>query len=199
MNRFYGLSILLHLVIFSIILQASQGGSKKIPLPSVYKVSLAPLPQPRIMNIEELQKEEVKKESKEEKTAPKKESGTKKEKIGEKTKKIKKGLPDISPKIITGSGRGFTYSYYLNILLNKIGEQWQNPYKGQDVVLKSIIYFEIDKNGTIANVRLEENSGDDLYNETTIRAVTLTKKLPPLPEEFSNDYLKVHLEFLTGQ
>jgi len=112
---------------------------------------------------------------------------------------VNKGLPDIKPKIYTGSGRGFTYSYYLNILLNKINKNWHNPFKDRDIVLKSIVYFEVDKNGKIYNVRLEQTSGNELYNETTIRAVTLAKKLPPLPQEFSDDYLKVHIEFLTAQ
>jgi TonB family protein len=83
--------------------------------------------------------------------------------------------------------------------LNKINKNWHNPFKDRDIVLKSIVYFEVDKNGKLYNVRLEENSGNELYNETTIRAVILAKKLPPLPQEFSDDYLKVHLEFLTAQ
>jgi TonB family protein len=63
----------------------------------------------------------------------------------------------------------------------------------------SIVYFEVDKNGHIYSVRLEEDSGNELYNETAMRAVIITKNLPRLPEEFSDDYLKVHLEFLTAQ
>lgn len=197
MNRFYGLSFLLHLAIFSVLLILSRSNVAALPTITTYKVSIAPLPQPKIIDTEKIQKEEIKKIVKEEKAPPKKEGTPSKKKTGE--HKTKKGLPDIKPKILTGSGRGFTYSYYLNILLNKISQNWHNPFKNKDVVLKSIVYFEVDKNGTIINVRLEENSGNDLYNETTIRAVTLAKKLPPLPEEFSDDYLKVHLEFLTGQ
>jgi TonB family protein len=199
MNRSFSLSFVLHLTIFAVLFLASKSSFKAIPEVVVYKVNLAPLPQPKIMSVEEPLKEEVQKEITEEKAPPKKDVSTKKEDTGTKTKKTKAGLPDINPKIVTGSGRGFTYSYYLNILLNKINQNWDNPFKGKDVVLKSIIYFEVDANGMIQNVRLEETSGNELYNETTIRAVTLAEKLPPLPDEFSDDYLKVHLEFLTGQ
>jgi TonB family protein len=199
MNRFFSLSFVLHLAIFAILFLASHSSFKALPEVAVYKVSLAPLPQPKIMSVEESSQEEVKKEMTEEKAPPKKETPPKKEDPGTKTKKTKAGLPDINSKIVTGSGRGFTYSYYLNILLNKINQNWDNPFKGKDVVLKSIIYFEVDADGMIQNVRLEETSGNELYNETTIRAVALAKKLPPLPDEFSEDYLKVHLEFLTGQ
>ncbi len=206
MKRFHFASAFIHLLVFSVLLLASRS-VKPIPKVEIYKVSIAPLPQPKILSIEEpVQEEELKKEEKKEITkekAPPKEKTSpvkiekKKTEIPEKI--IKKGLPDIKPKIYTGSGRGFTYSYYLNILLNKINKNWHNPYQGQDVVLKSMVYFEVDKKGKIYNVRLEESSGDNIYNETTIRAVTLAKKLPPLPKEFADDYLKVHLEFLTAQ
>ena len=205
MSRFHIFSALLHGLLFSILLLGSRS-VKPIPEIEVYKVSIAPLPQPKIMNVEETVIEEEDQEdpkiTPKEKTPPEEKTMSKKVETKKKAvseKKIKKGLPDIKPKIYTGSGRGFTYSYYLNILLNKINKNWHNPYKGKDIILKSTIYFEIDQKGTIYNVRLEESSGDNLYNETSMRAVTMTKKLPPLPKEFSDDFLKVHLEFLTAQ
>jgi TonB family protein len=205
MNRFHIFSVLLHGMLFSVLLLGSRS-VKSIPEIEVYKVSIAPLPQPEVLSIEEPVVEEVKQEepkiTSKEKAPPKENASSKKTEVKKNKafeKKITKGLPDIKPKIYTGSGRGFTYSYYLNILLNKINKNWHNPYKGKDVVLKNTIYFEVDKNGTIYNVRLEESSGDNLYNETAMHAVTLTKKLPPLPKEFADDFLKIHLEFLTAQ
>ncbi len=212
MNRFTILSILIHISIFGTIALSSKDTFKSIPKMEVYKVSLAPLPQPKILGIPEVPAEPavIKEPEKkvEEKKPPEKKVITKKgAKETQQTKQTKEtrkkglpdGLPDITPQIYTGSGRGFTYSYYLSILLNKIAQNWKNPYQDEDVILKSIVYFEVDKNGVISNIRLEEDSGDEIYNESTIRAIALTKKLPPLPEEFSNDYLKVHLEFLTAR
>jgi protein TonB len=205
MNRFHIISALLHVVFIGILLLAGQGSMRPLPKVNVYKVSIAPLPQPKVIPVEEPvteEKTEIPEKPPEKKAPPEqtqKPKETPKPKEPAEKKVVKKGLPDISPKIYTGSGRGFTYSYYLNILLNKINGSWHNPFKGKDIVLRSIVYFEVDKNGRINNVRLEENSGNQVYNESTIRAVTLAKKLPPLPQEFSDDYLKVHLEFLTGQ
>jgi TonB family protein len=210
MNRFYFFSFLLHTTLFSVLGIATRSSFKPIPKIEVYKVSLAPLPQPKILGATKVPVEpekEKKNEPKktEEKSVPKekktqtKESSQKNEKKPPKKKGLPDGLPDIRPQIYTGSGRGFTYSYYLNILLNKIGQNWNNPYRDKDVVLKSIVYFEVDKNGLISNIRIEDDSGDEVYNESTMRAVALAKKLPPLPQEFSDDYLKVHLEFLTAQ
>ena len=129
----------------------------------------------------------------------KEKSVPKKKKKPSKRKGLPDGLPDIDLSIYTGSGRGFNYSYYLNILLSKIGQNWNNPYRNKDVILKSIVYFEVDERGVISNIRIEIDSGDEVYNESTIRAVAITKRLPPLPQEFSDDYLKVHLEFLTAR
>ncbi len=206
MNRFHILSVVLHIVIFAAIFISGRAHFKPIPKLDVYKVSLAPLPQPKVTAPEELpeEKEEIVQEEKQEEKAPPKKEEKKpqpdKKPVEEKAKEVvKKGLPDIKPKIYTGSGRGFTYSYYLNILLNKIGKNWHNPFRDQNVILRSIVYFEVDKNGTIYSVRLEDDSGNDIYNETTMRAVVATKSLPPLPDEFADDYLKVHLEFLTAK
>ncbi len=213
MNRFTILSIVLHLLLFGTIALSSRSSFRNIPRLEVYKVSLAPLPQPKIMGSpeESVEPQIIKEPEKrlEEKKPPEEKKAVAK-KVSNETKQTKQtkpttkkglpdGLPDIRPQIYTGSGRGFTYSYYLNILLNKIAQNWNNPYRGKDVILKSIVYFEVDKNGVISNIRIEDDSGDEIYNESTIRAVALAKKLPPLPEEFSDDYLKVHLEFLTAQ
>ena len=204
MNRFYLLSTALHMIILGLVLYINRDTIKPLPEIEVYKVSIAPLPQPKVIveeeAIEEQVVEEIVKEAPE-KAPPRedKPEPAQKQPKQKKTEVIKKGLPDIMPKVYTGSGRGFTYSYYLNILLNKIGKNWHNPFKDRDVVLKTIVYFEVDKTGLIYNVRLEEKSGDAIYDETTMRAVTMAKKLPPLPQEFADDYLKVHLEFLTAQ
>ena len=194
MNRFYLFSFLLHSVLFSTLGITTKSSFKKTPEIEVYKVSIAPLPQPKISG-KVIDRSEAKAKKSPEKSVPKKEKKSK----SSSWKKLPDGLPDIRPEIYTGSGRGFNYSYYLNILLSKIGQNWNNPYRNKDVILKSIVYFEVDEDGLISNIRIEDDSGDEIYNESTVRAVALTKKLPPLPQEFTDDYLKVHLEFLTAR
>lgn len=213
MTRFVTFSVLMHVLLFASIAVTSRSTFKAAPKLEVIKVSIAPMPQPKVLgtpNPPEEAPEKNKPVNKvpQEKSVPAPKTATPKtappaEKKPAEVKPAEKkglpdGLPDIKPQIYTGSGRGFSYSYYLNILLNKIGSNWQNPYRGQDIILKTVVYFEVDKSGSIYNVRLEDDSGNDTYNETTLRAVASAGKLPPLPQEFSNDYLKVHLEFLTA-
>jgi len=194
MNRFYLFSFLLHTVLFSTLGISTRSSFKKIPRIEIYKVSIAPLPQPKVSG-KAINRPEAKVKKNLEKSVPAKEKKSK----SSSWKKLPDGLPDIRPEIYTGSGRGFNYSYYLNILLSKIAQNWNNPYRNKDVILKSIVYFEVEENGLITNIRIEDDSGDEVYNESALRAVALTKKLPPLPQEFSDDYLKVHLEFLTAR
>jgi len=213
MTRFFTFSTILHIFFFASIALSSRGTFKSTPKIEVYKVTIAPMPQPKVLGTPDAaeeptpEKKTVNKKT-EEKSVPKENTkavkeGSPQEKKTTETKPAEKkglpdGLPDIKPQIYTGSGRGFSYSYYLNILLTKIGKNWTNPYRGKNVVLKNTVYFEVDKNGNITNIRIEDDSGDEAYNETTLRAVSATEKLPPLPQEFSNDFLKVHLEFLTA-
>jgi len=181
-NKFLILSFILHFSILSIIGIKSKGDFRNKKVFEVYKVSFAPMPIP----MEEIkEKKEVLKEEKREKSP-----------FGKERKEKK--IQDVTTQIETGSGKGFNYSYYLNILLSKIGGEWVNPFKEKDIVLRCVIYFEVSADGTIKNVRLEDDSGNTLFNESAINAVISTRKLPPLPKEFSEDYLKIHLEFLSG-
>lgn len=213
MTRFLIISFVLHAVLFASIALGNRTTFKAMPRTEIFKVNIAPMPQPKVLGTPDAIEESAEKEKPvnkkpEEKSVPAAKPSPPKpapaapkktpEARSVEKKGLPDGLPDIKPQIYTGSGRGFSYSYYLNILLNKIGNNWHNPYRGQDVILKTVVYFEIDKDGNIYNVRLEDDSGNETYNETTMRAVASAGKLPPLPQEFANDYLKVHLEFLTA-
>lgn len=87
------------------------------------------------------------------------------------------------------------YSYYLNIILSKISESWYNPYAGQSRTFLSTVYFVIERDGRVTDVKLEKGSGDAAYDMSCTRAMLVTEKLPPLPPEFTGQRLKLHLEF----
>ncbi|MEO0097921.1 MAG: energy transducer TonB, partial [candidate division WOR-3 bacterium] len=90
---------------------------------------------------------------------------------------------------------GVVSSFYLNIVLNKIAENWYNPYQNTNLNLKAVIFFKITRDGKIEEVKIEKSSGKEDFDEYCRRAVLLTKNLPPLPEEFQAEALKIHLEF----
>jgi TonB family protein len=129
-----------------------------------------------------------------------------------KPKAAVKAEPKPSGKTATGSGGKFGrpglglggkiegaealgYSYYLNAMLTRISDNWLNPYAGGPKVLTATVAFEIERDGTIRDVKIEKKSGDAAYDASCERALLVLDRLPPLPPEFTGPRLKLHLEF----
>ena len=87
------------------------------------------------------------------------------------------------------------YSYYLNAMLTRVSDNWLNPYAGQAKVLTATVVFDIERDGTVKDVKVEKKSGAAAYDASCERALLVTDKLPPLPPEFTGPRLKLHLEF----
>ncbi len=87
------------------------------------------------------------------------------------------------------------YSYYLNVILSRISDNWLNPYAGEARVLNATVMFVIERDGTVKEVKLEKKSGDGAYDASCERALLVLDRLPPLPPEFTGPHLKLHLEF----
>ncbi|MFB3897155.1 MAG: energy transducer TonB [bacterium] len=110
-----------------------------------------------------------------------------------------------SPKIAIGpAGTGlategipFPYPYYLVAVQNKVSENWQPPDKSGAVrEAKTIVFFQILRNGQIANARVEQSSGSVELDTAALRAVKLASPLPPLPQGFKEDTLRIHFGFV---
>jgi TonB family protein len=87
------------------------------------------------------------------------------------------------------------YSYYLNVILTRISDNWINPYAGSGRMLNATVMFVIERDGAVKEVKIEKKSGDATYDASCERALLVTDKLPPLPPEFTGPRLKLHLEF----
>ena len=87
------------------------------------------------------------------------------------------------------------YAYYLNVVLVRIADNWIVPYDGQGKPYIVTMYFIVERDGSIHGVKVEESSGDGLYDGSAERALLVTDNLPPLPPEFTGQQLKLHLEF----
>ncbi len=92
--------------------------------------------------------------------------------------------------------QGGRYSYYVEMILKKIGANWNNPYEGSNKKFNCTVYFVVHKTGQITSTKIEKGSGNELFDRAAERAVIVTNYLPPLAGEFENqDSLKLHLEF----
>lgn len=194
------LSFALHFSLLSLFKVRLSPSKKRYPY-RIYRVSLVPAPL-RIPGGAEATMEEKKptkiaplpKKKKAEKRIKEKKKKAK-TKRAEKKERVVKSEIGLGAKVSSEAGGSFEYSYYLSMILKKIGKNWRNPYQFSPITIRAVIFFTIHRNGRIADVRIEEPSGNIPYDQAALRAVLVTKHLPPLPQEFKGNYLNVHLEF----
>ncbi len=85
----------------------------------------------------------------------------------------------------------FTYGYYLDRLLSLIDANWQRPSMGSGV--RTVLFFRIERDGTVAELRVAESSGYNSFDLAALRAVQNAAPFPPLPRAYRNDSLGVNL------
>jgi TonB family protein len=98
-----------------------------------------------------------------------------------------------------GSGMGgylevgnFCCPEYLNTMRQLIQRNWDSK---QNVAGAAQVKFTIQRDGTLTDVQMEKPSGYFVLDRAALAALTTTRRLPPLPREFSEDHLTVHLVF----
>jgi TonB family protein len=94
----------------------------------------------------------------------------------------------------TVDGAGFGSSYYLALVFGKIRDVWDNPVEAS-ATLRVTIYFKILRNGQIIDSQVEKSSGIELFDEAAKRSILTSTPFPPLPTEYTGEYLGIHLEF----
>lgn len=101
----------------------------------------------------------------------------------------------------TGGGHGsgstldvadFCCPDYIATMVDRIRGAWQ-PNQGAAGFVK--VKFTIQRDGRLTDVVLEQGSGSTVLDTAALRAVLLTRSLNPLPAQFPNPTLGVHLNF----
>ena len=102
---------------------------------------------------------------------------------------------------ITVDASDFPFTYYLRLIQSKIGERWAPPRAAAAGGERVIVLFEIQRDGQVREATVERSSGNTLYDQSAVRAVTEASPFPPLPPEFKASSLRVHFgfEFQPGQ
>ena len=81
---------------------------------------------------------------------------------------------------------------YVATMIQLIRANWNGH---QEVPGETMIRFTIQRNGRLGGVQIEKSSGYAALDLTAERAVIMTQQLPPLPAQFPNPTLTVHLNF----
>ncbi len=89
-------------------------------------------------------------------------------------------------------GGDFPYTIYIDRMTTMIGSHFFRP---QAAAVPVVVYFVIDRDGTIRDTRVETSSGNGVFDRAALRAVLESSPLGPLPFGYSGTYLGVHLKF----
>ena len=98
-----------------------------------------------------------------------------------------------------GSGIGdFPYAYYVETLRGKISASWYSSLVSPGLKGKytAVVFFKIMRSGLVADLELEEKSGNDSLDLSALRAIRAAAPFPQLPPDFPGRYLGVHFEFV---
>ena len=90
---------------------------------------------------------------------------------------------------ITGD---FCCPAYLEAMKQQIERNWD---RRAEAPASTVMKFTILRDGTVRDVELEQRSGIYDLDSRAQRAMVLTPRLPPLPAQFTNPTLTVHLTF----
>jgi TonB family protein len=101
----------------------------------------------------------------------------------------------------TGGGAGsgsrldvadFCCPDYVILMLQRIRENWDQRVETSG---ETIVFFTIQRDGTLTNYQVEKSSGVAVLDINALRAVIRARQIPPLPAAFPNPTLPVHLNF----
>jgi protein TonB len=81
---------------------------------------------------------------------------------------------------------------YIVQMIERVRGNW-DP-RGQSAVVVTV-KFTIERDGRITQPSVEKSSGDTALDLAAQRAVITARQLPPLPPQFTNQTLTVHLNF----
>ncbi|MFQ5499659.1 MAG: energy transducer TonB [Candidatus Zixiibacteriota bacterium] len=88
----------------------------------------------------------------------------------------------------------FNYPYWFTQTFNKIQRNYRNPV-AYDGTLICAIYFQVIQSGRVVEVRVDQSSGIEAFDEACELAVQRSAPFPPLPKDFRDEILGITLPF----
>lgn len=88
--------------------------------------------------------------------------------------------------------QNFCCPEYIQTMVQRIRQSWNANQGARGEVW---VKFTIRRDGALTLVEVEKTSGQAMLDLESRRAVLMTRQLPPLPREFTEPHLTVHLAF----
>lgn len=87
----------------------------------------------------------------------------------------------------------FPYPWYISQVRDSLWRQWSARMPGGGG--EALVGFAVLRNGGVTDVRVESSSGEGAFDQSAMEAVQEAAPFPPLPREFPDGFLKVHVRF----
>jgi TonB family protein len=88
---------------------------------------------------------------------------------------------------------GFEFLAYQQRVVTTVKSVWTNAAPRPGLVAK--VRFQIAPNGDVSGVRMEQSSGDGVFDGSALRAVQRANPLPPPPARYVNEFRDFVIEF----
>lgn len=110
--------------------------------------------------------------------------------------------PPSSGVAVQGEGGGdfaTRYGWYVESVKRAISQNWIQTSIDPSVLAArrahSVVTFRINRNGSVANIRLGTSSGNRSMDDSATRALLSIDKFPTLPSDYSGSYVDVTFDF----
>jgi protein TonB len=77
----------------------------------------------------------------------------------------------------------FAYPYWFNLAFNKINQSYRVPF-AIDGTVSCMIYFEVIASGRVIELRVEQSSGLQEFDDACMATISRASPFPPLPRDF---------------
>jgi len=92
----------------------------------------------------------------------------------------------------------FPYPWYITQVRAALWNAWSSRMP-RDSTLSCVVGFRIQKNGTVRALSAEKSSGNRLFDYAAVSSVEQALPFPPLPRDYKDRELTVHVEFKVAQ
>ncbi len=88
------------------------------------------------------------------------------------------------------------FKLYYNQIWERVHDQWALPPNfRQQKGMETIVGIRIRRDGEIVRTWVEKESGNQVFDQAALRAITKANPLPPVPREHAEEYFEVGLRF----
>ena len=94
------------------------------------------------------------------------------------------------------SAFGTRYAYYVDQITRKVAEQWYTSMLDPQAAGHRVyITFQVERDGSLTNIKIAQRSGDATLDMTALNAVRHIDTFGPLPDAYSGSHIGVTYYF----